>query len=105
MFTKPSKEFICQEVPYITTDISDSSGAGEVYKIHTMLIICYNTSILYYAEVSFESELQNGDLSSSHSSEDTSPHRHDSFTVIPLNPDASISASDFEKKWTNLPTA
>lgn len=56
-----------------------------------------------HAEVGFETEVQrNGILDHSH--ENAKLSRQDSFTVIPLNPDASISAGEFEKKWTDLPT-
>ena len=58
-----------------------------------------------YPEVSFDGELQkSGSLpSTGHGSENG--WQQDSLTVTPLNPDASISASDFEKKWTDLPVA
>lgn len=58
---------------------------------------------LPWVENNFEGEVYiNGRVSSG---QDLESVRRDSlFTVIPLNPEPSISATDFEQKWTNLTT-
>ena len=54
-----------------------------------------------YAEANFERESTDG----SDDMDGGRLLRQDSCTLIPLNPNASISPADYEKKWTELATA